>query len=164
MGQEAWPGHRSPRLRAWARGGHAVAQLCGCTADSGFTGRCDRSPGKPPHTPGEHKAPTLSLSCWHSCRETVKKTRASLSHGTTHSTLCTWLTSRRWGPHSLRTEGVLLREWHHSRAPPHHRRPLYLQHGPGTVQHCAPRRAEILRGGTQWVGSDRGVAINRGVA
>lgn len=48
---------------------------------------------------------TLSLSCWQSCRETVKKTRASLSHGITHSTLCTWLTSRRWEPHSLRGEG-----------------------------------------------------------
>lgn len=50
-------------------------------------------------------APTLSLSCWQSCRETVKKTRASLSHGITDSTLCTWLTSRRWEPHSLRGEG-----------------------------------------------------------
>lgn len=44
---------------------------------------------------------TLSLSCWQSCRETVKYTRASLSQGITHSTLCTWLTSRRWEPHSL---------------------------------------------------------------
>lgn len=44
---------------------------------------------------------TLSLSCWQSCRETVKYTRASLSQGITHSTLCTWLTSRRCEPHSL---------------------------------------------------------------
>lgn len=51
-----------------------------------------------PHHP---HVPTLSLSCWQSCRETVKKTRASLSHGMTDSTLCTWLTSRRWEPHSL---------------------------------------------------------------
>lgn len=50
-----------------------------------------------PQMPGH----TLSLSCWQSCRETVKYTRASLSQGITHSTLCTWLTSRRWEPHSL---------------------------------------------------------------
>lgn len=44
---------------------------------------------------------TLSLSCWQSCSETVKYTRASLSQGITHSTLWTWLTSRRCEPHSL---------------------------------------------------------------
>lgn len=44
---------------------------------------------------------TLSFSCWQSCSETVKKTRASFNHGTTHSTLWTWLTSYRWLPNSL---------------------------------------------------------------
>lgn len=38
---------------------------------------------------------TLSLSCWQSCREMVKNTSVSLSQGTTHSTLWTWLTSNR---------------------------------------------------------------------
>lgn len=50
---------------------------------------------------------TLSLSCWQSCRETVKYTRASLSQGITHSTLWTWLTSRRCEPHSLWGGGVI---------------------------------------------------------
>lgn len=72
-------------------------------------GLCSLLPGWPnllKHVawPRPH-APTLSLSCWQSCRETVKKTRASLSHGITDSTLCTWLTSRRWEPHSLKGEG-----------------------------------------------------------
>lgn len=39
--------------------------------------------------------PTLSLSCWQSCREMVRNTSVSLSHGTTHSTLWMWLTSNR---------------------------------------------------------------------
>lgn len=47
------------------------------------------------------KGVTLSFSCWQSCSETVKKTRASFNHGTTHSTLWTWLTSYRWLPNSL---------------------------------------------------------------
>lgn len=47
------------------------------------------------------KAITLSFSCWQSCSETVKKTRASFNHGTTHSILWTWLTSYRWLPNSL---------------------------------------------------------------
>lgn len=50
------------------------------------------------NTRGKHLAlekPTLSLSCWQSCREMVRNTSVSLSHGTTHSTLWMWLTSKR---------------------------------------------------------------------
>ena len=59
---------------------------------------------------------TLSLSCWQSCRETVKKTRASLSQGITDSTLCTWLTSRRCVPHSLGERRAALRAAQRARA------------------------------------------------
>lgn len=41
------------------------------------------------------ETPTLSLSCWQSCREMVKNTSVSFSQGTTHSTLWTWFTSNR---------------------------------------------------------------------
>lgn len=153
---------QSPGEMSRSRGGHIWELLPAdwCVQydrlyNPGALRKCDEAPEWPPcpTCPGH----TLSLSCWQSCRETVKYTRASLSQGTTHSTLWTWLTSRRCEPHSLGRD----EKWSPAGRPgpgpqdpvPSMQRgggkalgPLtvYSQHGPGAVEHGTSGGAEVL--------------------